>query len=111
MSEAAVQAEVRLECARRGAIMWRNNSGVLPDENGRPVRFGLNNDSKQANETCKSSDLIGIGPDGRFWALEIKHAGWKYTGTKREKAQLAYINLVRSKGGVAAFVTCVEDIP
>jgi hypothetical protein len=55
--------------------------------------------------------LIGIGPDGRFWALEVKHQGWKYTGTKREKAQLAYINLVRSKGGVAAFVTCVEDIP
>lgn len=112
MSEAAVQAEVRLECARRGVLLWRNNSGVLPDETGRPVRYGLGNDSKQANAVCKSADLIGIGPDGRFWALECKAPGWRLTpGDKRGQAQLTFLNLVKSRGGVAAFVTCVEDIP
>lgn len=111
MSEAAVQAEVRLECARRGVLLWRNNTGVLPDETGRPVRFGLNNDNPALNKICKSSDLVGIGPGGKFWALEIKHAGWKYSGNPREKAQKAFIDLVLARGGVAAFVTCVGDIP
>ena len=123
-SEAAVQAEVRLECARRGVLLWRNNSGALYDSDGRLVRFGLGNDSPQTNKVMKSSDLIGVGPDGRFHAYEIKEEGWVYKGDRpctckpkkpctpcREKAQLAFLNLVRSKGGVAAFVTCVEDIP
>lgn len=110
-NEAAVQAAVRLEAARRGVLLWRNNSGVLPDQNGRPVRYGLANDSKQANAVCKSSDLIGIGPGGQFWALECKAPGWVYRESDaRAVAQAAFIKLVTARGGHARFIRGVEEL-
>jgi hypothetical protein len=110
-SEAGVQAAVRLEAARRGALLWRNNCGATQDERGNYIRYGLCNESKQVNAVCKSSDLIGIGSDGRFWAIETKAPGWKYRESDaRAKAQLAFIKLVLARGGVAKFVTGVEEL-
>ena len=100
---------LRIEAARHGVLLWRNNVGVLKDITGRAVRFGLANDSKRVNERLKSSDLIGPH-QGRFCAFEVKLPGWKYTGSGREKAQLAFINLVKEHGGIAGFVTCWGDI-
>lgn len=107
-SEADVQARVRLSASKAGIRLWRNNSGVAQDEMGRVVRFGLCNDSARMNETIKSSDLIGIGPTGQFIAREVKAPGWKFTGTKREQAQLKFINLVNAMGGDAKFISGVE---
>ena len=104
-SEADVQARVRLAASKAGVRLWRNNSGVAQDEKGRVVRFGLCNDSARMNETIKSSDLIGIGPTGRFIAREVKAPGWKYSGTKREQAQLKFITLINSMGGDAKFIS------
>lgn len=121
MSEQDVQAALRLAASKRGDVLWRNNSGVLRDERGVPVRFGLCNDSKAVNDIVKSSDLIGIKrvlvtPDmvgtvvGVFWAVECKREGWRYTGTPREIAQLRFIEIVREAGGDAAFATCVGEL-
>lgn len=115
-SEAYVSSQVRLDEARRGNLLWRNNVGALQDTNGRWVRFGLANDSAALNKKIKSSDLIGITPVlitpahvgqiiGQFTALETKRGGWKYTGDDREVAQSAYLNLVTSHGGRASFTT------
>ena len=104
-TEAEAQNIVRLKATEAGARLWRNNVGVLRDDRGVPVRFGICNDTSQLNKVLKSSDLIGISSSGQFIAREVKRPGWKYTGTPREKAQLNFINLIMSLGGDAKFTT------
>jgi len=116
LSEAAVQNNARLEATRRGDRLFRNNVGVLKDERGVPVRFGLANDSAAVNKKIKSSDLIGIKRVtitpahvgqviGQFYAVECKPGNWKYAGTEREQAQLKFLSLVTAMGGSAHFST------
>lgn len=116
LSEAAVQNQYRFKMAAQGGVLWRNNVGALLDARGVPVRYGLANESKQMNEVYKSADLIGIRPTvitqamvgtvlGRFVSAEVKESGWRYTGQGREKAQRNWLELVRSLGGEADFVT------
>lgn len=114
-SESALQSLVRLEGANKGIHLWRNNVGVLKDKTGRPVRYGLGNDSAEVNAVIKSGDLIGIEKVlitdahvgtviGRFVSRECKAPDWKYTGTPREVAQLRWATLINSHGGNAAIV-------
>jgi len=116
-SEAYVQQQVRLETSRRGARLFRNNNGACKSEDGRMIRYGLGNDSAQVNNVLKSSDLIGItpvsvngNPVGVFTSYEIKKPGWQYTGTPREVAQLRWLELVVSLGGIGRFVSDVGDL-
>jgi hypothetical protein len=115
-SEAYAQSQVVLEAARKGVRIWRNNVGVLEDKTGRPVRYGLANQSKEINAVLKSGDLIGIRPVvitpalvghtiGQFVSREIKEPGWHYTETEREAAQLRWAELINSLGGDACFAT------
>lgn len=116
-SEAAVQMDVRAEAAEHGARLWRNNVGAGHIvETGSFLRWGLCNESEAMNAALKSSDLIGIrpiliGPQhlgrtiGQFLAREVKAAGWRYRGTKREQGQLNFLNLVNKFGGDAAFAS------
>jgi hypothetical protein len=111
MSELDVQNTIRVEGAKVGLRLWRNNSGALTDVEGRLVRFGLGNDSPKTNKTFKSSDLIGVQEGtGRFVAIECKAKGWKYHGTNREVAQLNYINCIKRSGGLACFAASWDDV-
>jgi hypothetical protein len=101
--------------------MWRNNSGACVDDTGRLIRYGLGNVSKEVNKVMKSSDLIGITPHvaqpedvgrlfGIFTAEECKPVGWKLTpGDTRGAAQLNFINLVVSLGGIGRFISSMEE--
>lgn len=120
-NEATIQALARLEAARDG-ILWRNNVGQLPGPNGRPVRYGLANDSTAVNQNVKSADLIGIRrvlitPEhvgqvlGVFWSREVKAEGWRFAGTERELAQLRWLELVTAHGGIADFYTGPSATP
>ena len=112
-SEAAVQADIRLAAAKRGdLVLWRNNSGALTDDAGRLIRFGLGNDSAQANKRLKSADLIGIHRgSGRFVSIEVKRPGWKHSdASERDRAQAAWAATVAAMGGVALRVTSAESI-
>ena len=127
-SESEVQSLIMMEAAKHGIMLWRNNSGAgsfVDEETGSTsyVRFGLGNISREQNQKIKSSDLIGIMPVdptpdeypwsvtmGVFIAIEVKKEGWVYNPkVKREVAQLAYIDFVNSKGGVAGFAASVDD--
>ena len=113
MAESSVQAEIRLLASQRGWRLFRNNVGVLVDVNGRPVRFGLANDSKALNKQFKSADLIGIIPVvvtqemvgntiGVFASVEVKHPDWRPTvGDERYQAQCRWRDLILSLGGYA----------
>ena len=112
-SEAAVQADIRLAAAKRGdLVLWRNNSGALTDDAGRLIRFGLGNDSAQANKRLKSADLIGIHRgSGRFVSIEVKRPGWKHSdASERDRAQAAWAATVAAMGGVALRVTSAQAI-
>lgn len=113
-SESAVQAQVRLEASRKGVQLWRNNVGVMVNEVGVPVRYGLANDSKQLNAVIKSGDLIGwrsvlITPQmvgsmiAQFTSRECKRVGWNYKGNACEQAQLKWAEVVTAAGGDACF--------
>lgn len=117
MNEDAVKSHVRLECARLGLQMWRNNVGACIDDTGRQVRYGLANESAQLNRKIKSSDLIGITTVkimphhvgqrfGLFTAFETKHSDWEFSPSdERAVAQLKFIDLVREAGGIGYFIS------
>lgn len=115
-SEAGVASRVKLEAAKKGIQLWRNNVGAGMIKGGAFVRFGLANESEAMNKVIKSGDYIGIRPVlitrsligtvvGQFISLEIKPSGWRYMCTPRERAQLAWVNFVISMGGEARFIS------
>lgn len=115
-SESNVQSRVRLAAGEHGMRLWRNNVGVLINEGGTPVRYGLANDTKKLNERLKSHDLIGwrrllISPAmvgqtiAQFASIECKREGWKYSGDDHEQAQQRWGTLVTTDGGFSRFVT------
>jgi len=120
-SEAASAAQIRLAAGRAGVPVWRNNNGAAYDQTGRLIRFGLGNESPALSKRWKSSDLIGLLPVvvrpehvgqtlGVFLAVETKKPGWHLTkGDKRGKAQAAFLQSVRSFGGVGGFCCNVDD--
>lgn len=126
-SEANVQARVRLEAARKGIHLWRNNSGAGSVVNPKQlcprckplartfIRWGLGNDSPRVNEVVKSADLIGwrrrlitfddVGKTiAQFVSRECKREGWRYSGTPEETAQNRWHALVLRDGGDSAIV-------
>lgn len=116
-TETGLNAMLRIAAPQNGAILWRNNSGALLDKDGRPVRYGLGNDSKRINDVFKSSDLIGITPVvwagkvfGVFTAVESKKADWRPgEDRERETAQAAFLTKVEAMGGIGLFARTVDD--
>lgn len=100
MTEAQIQDAVRLALGQReDVLVFRNNVGVAEHWNGRSVdvvRYGL---------APGSADLVGLaGPQGRFFALEVK------TPTGRATAdQEKWLALVRRFGGFACVVRSVDE--
>jgi len=106
MSEQRIQQEIRLAVSKGDTRVFRNNTGTLRDQNGRPVQFGL----------CKgSADLIGwkrvtITPEmvgtqvAVFLSIEVKTA----TGRLRPEQQ-QWLDAVQAAGGIAGVARSVED--
>jgi hypothetical protein len=105
-SEQQIQQEIRIACGTGDTRLFRNNTGTLRDQNGRPVTFGL----------CKgSADLIGwkrvtITPEmvgttvAVFVSIEVKTP----TGRLRPEQQ-QWLDAVQAAGGIAGVARSVED--
>jgi hypothetical protein len=105
-SEQQIQQEIRIACSHGATRLWRNNTGTLRDQHGRPVSFGL----------CKgSADLIGyrtitITPEmvgqqvAVFTSIEVKRP----TGRMRPEQQ-QWLDTVQAAGGIAGVARSVED--
>ena len=106
-SEQTIQQNIRLALGTRPDLrLFRNNTGTLKDQHGRPVQFGL----------CKgSADLIGwrtvtITPDmvgqqvAVFTSIEVKTP----TGKLRPEQQ-QWLNVVQANGGIAGVARSVMD--
>ena len=95
MKESDIQRLIMLALSEAGCTIWRNNTGVLKNAAGIPIRFGL---------CTGSSDLIGMAPDGRFLAVEIKTCKGRAT-----PEQIRFIEIVKARGGIAGIARCQQD--
>ena len=95
MKEANVQALIMMALSDAGCLVWRQNTGVLPDRNGRLLRFGV---------CVGSSDIVGICEDGKFLAIEVKTALGQPTD-----AQLNFIRAVQRQGGRAGIARSAAE--
>ena len=105
-SEQHIQQHIRLACSTGPVRLFRNNTGVLKDQHGRPVSFGL----------CKgSADLIGwttrtitadmVGQQvAVFTSIEVKTPTGRLTPEQRH-----WLEVVGSSGGVAGVARSVAD--
>jgi hypothetical protein len=106
LTEQQIQQRIRLALSRGPVRLYRNNTGTLRDQHGRPVQFGL---------AVGSADLIGwttrtITPDmvgqqvAVFTSIEVKSA----TGRLRPE-QRQWLEAVQAAGGIAGVARSVED--
>ena len=106
MSEQQIQQHIRLACSTGNTRLFRNNTGTLRDQHGRPVTFGL---------AKGSADLIGwttrtITPEmvgqqvAVFTSIEVKSA----TGRLRPEQQ-QWLDAVQSAGGIAGVARSVDS--
>jgi hypothetical protein len=99
-TESELQSEIRRALrAVPGLVLWRNNVGVSvrrAPSGTHTTRYGL---------VPGASDLIGIlAPSGRFVALEVKTPRGRVSPEQR-----MFLDLVRSRGGIAAVVRSVDE--
>lgn len=105
-SEQTIQQQICLACSTGDTRLFRNNTGVLRDQHGRPVQFGL---------AKGSADLIGwrtvtITPDmvgttvAVFLSIEVKTP----TGRLRPEQQ-QWLDAVQAAGGIAGVARSVSD--
>jgi len=106
--ETKLQRRIMLALSSAGCIVFRNETagayvGKVIHKAGQQVT--LAGATYLPVGLCKgSSDIIGIAPDGRFLAVEVK------TDTGRAtKEQHAFIRVVNHAGGIAGIVRSEQD--
>ena len=97
MTEAVIMKKIQIAVSKLGARLFRNNTGMVRQQDGRVIRFGL---------AVGSADLIGFTPVNGvavFTAIEVKHKG------KPTKQQEAFLEMVREFGGIAGVAHSIEE--
>jgi hypothetical protein len=97
VSEKSIQQHIRERAAHMNVRLFRNNVGVLRDERGRYITYGL---------CVGSSDLIGDYPIAGvsvFVAVEVKRPGQRTT-----PEQALFLKSVNERGGIGICCDSVE---
>lgn len=108
MRESDLMKEIMIALSAAGCMVFRNNTGTAYQgkvihqsgnqvtlADARVIVFGL---------CVGSADIIGIAPDGRFLAVEVKTAKGKTT-----PEQERFIFNVQLAGGIAGVARSVDD--
>ena len=106
--ETKIQNLILMSLSKAGCLVFRNetagawvgrvlhkDAGQVTLTDARMIRFGL---------AVGSSDIIGIAPCGRFFAVEVKTRTGKPT-----KEQMVFLNAVNNAGGISGIARSVED--
>lgn len=81
-----------------GILAWRQNTGAVSFQDAgrsRFVRFGVPG----------ISDILGVLPDGRFLAIEVKMARRRATYKQKD-----FMDSITDQGGLAFVATSIEDV-
>ena len=106
--ETIIQRRIMLVLSELGCLVFRNETAgawigkkihqagdQVTLTNARMMIFGL----------CKgSSDLVGVAPCGRFFAIEVKTKTGRAT-----KEQLNFLEQIRQHGGLAGIARTTEE--
>jgi len=97
MKETNIVKETMMEASRLGLVVFRNNTGMLKNDRGQIVQYGL----------CKgSSDLIGfIRATGHFVAIECKVGN-----AKPSPEQQLFLDNVAKSGGFSCVINDAKKL-
>jgi hypothetical protein len=99
IKEKDIQYGILIWLCYKGIFCWRTNSGsaFYPKKGGgtRMINFGIPG----------ISDIIGVLPDGKFLAIEVKRPDGKLT-----EAQSNFIFEVNRRGGIAFVARSIDDV-
>ena len=127
MSESVVLQSTMAGASALGARLLRNNIGVLPDRNGRPVRYGVGgnggSDTIGLDPVVVTADMVGK-TIAQFIAVEVKDSlerseeefrAWCVTlpdnkAKKHIREQISFIDMVRRFGGKAGMVRNPQEL-
>jgi len=100
IAESEIQSLILGWLLTKGFYAWRNHSqGTFDAKSGRYRAMN------QIGARKGVSDILGVLPDGRFLAIEVKGAKGR---TSQE--QDAFIRMVNSLGGLAFVARSLEDV-
>lgn len=94
LSENEVQNSILEYLKFKGIKAWRNNNGATFDKN---IEGGFRRKNKWEKIYGTPVDILGVLPDGRFLAIEVK----KDSKGKPSKGQIEFMENINNSGGVA----------
>lgn len=91
--------------AEAGFVLALSGTPFRSDQNAIPFVRWFAAGILPAQQTRGVADVIALSPEGRFAAFEIKRAG-KRAG----KDQIAFLDEVRARGGIAGVIDSLESL-
>ena len=107
--ETSIQNAILLALSQAGCTVWRNETAgawvgrVIHKDSGGTVTLA-NTRMFKAGLCTGSSDIIGITPDGRFLAVEVKTSLGRLSSEQKR-----FITAVNRAGGVAGVARSQQE--